>query len=78
MPRKGFRSHAHRAVVHNHDHTHITHYVHARTGVEHLMASHRHAHNHARIEHAHLPHEEAAREHGREAHIHDHEHPAES
>ncbi len=80
MPRKDFEGHTHDAMVHNHEHLHVTHYLHAgaRGTLEHLLANHRHEHNHAAVTHAHLPHEDEAREHRREAHIHDHAHPAQS
>ncbi|HLB23291.1 MAG TPA: hypothetical protein VJP07_04300 [Dehalococcoidia bacterium] len=78
MPRKGFEAHPHSAIIHRHEHTHVTHYAHPRAVVEHLLSSHRHEHNHSRIEHAHPPHENVPREHLHEAHIHDHAHPAES
>jgi hypothetical protein len=78
MARKGFESHPHSAIIHDHEHSHVTHYVHARKGVEHLLASHSHQHNHSRLEHAHIPHEDIPREHLHEAHIHEHAHPAES
>lgn len=78
MARKGFESHVHSAIVHSHEHHHVTHYVHTRKGVEHLLTSHRHQHNHSHLEHAHLPHEDIPREHLHEAHIHEHAHPTES
>lgn len=76
MARKGYVSHDHSAVVHRHDHVHVTHYSHAGArGVEHLTSTHAHEHNHSAVEHAHIPHEDLGHEHRREAHIHDHAHP---
>lgn len=75
----GFENHTHPAIVHSHDHIHMTH--HARHGaggeVEHLTSDHTHDHNHPALEHAHTPHENPDREHEHEAHIHDHAHPTE-
>jgi hypothetical protein len=73
--------HSHEAVVHAHDHPHVTH--NRREGPdefigewEHLTALHAHEHNHTPITHSHLPHENAEHEHLGEAHIHDHSHPS--
>jgi hypothetical protein len=70
--------HSHEAQVHQHEHTHVTHYL--RHGEEwaHLTANHDHEHNHAPLTHSHQPHEDPAKEHQREAHVHDHEQPARS
>ena len=75
--------HSHDAVVHTHEHPHVTH--NRREGPdelvgewEHLTALHTHEHNHAPITHSHLPHENAEHEHPGEAHIHDHSHPSAS
>jgi hypothetical protein len=72
---------SHDAVVHNHDHPHVTH--NRREGPdevvgewEHLTALHAHEHNHAAITHFHSPHENAEHEHLGEAHVHDHSHPS--
>ena len=73
--------HSHEAIVHDHEHPHMTH--NRREGPdelvgewEHLTALHTHEHNHATITHSHLPHENAEHEHLGEAHIHDHSHPS--
>ena len=73
--------HPHEAVVHAHEHPHVTH--NRREGAdelvgewEHLTAVHAHEHNHTAITHSHLPHENAEHEHLGEAHVHDHSHPA--
>jgi hypothetical protein len=72
--------HSHEAVVHAHEHPHVTH--NRREGPdevmgewEHLTGLHEHEHNHSMLEHRHLAHEDAAHEHLGEAHIHDHSHP---
>lgn len=78
MAPKGFVAHDHPALVHRHEHVHVTHYAHTgKRGVEHLTCTHRHEHNHAPVQHAHAPHEDVEREHRREAHVHNHEHPTE-
>jgi hypothetical protein len=73
--------HSHEAIVHTHEHPHVTH--NRREGTdevvgewEHLTALHEHEHNHSAIAHSHLPHENAEHEHLGEAHIHDHSHPS--
>jgi hypothetical protein len=77
----GYVEHSHEAVVHTHEHPHVTH--NRREGAdellgewEHLTALHTHEHNHAALTHSHLPHENAEHEHLGEAHIHDHSHPS--
>jgi hypothetical protein len=54
--------HSHEAQVHQHEHTHVTHYL--RHGEEwaHLTANHDHEHNHAPLTHSHQPHEDPAKE----------------
>ncbi len=76
-----FVAHGHDALVHIHEHPHVTH--NRREGPdeimgewEHLTSTHTHEHNHAAVSHSHLPHESAEHEHLGEAHIHDHSHPA--
>jgi hypothetical protein len=76
-----FDHHDHGAIVHGHQHVHITHCVvdgdYSR--VEHKTAVHVHEHNHSQTEHSHQPHPESGGfEHDYEAHIHDHAHPAQS
>ncbi len=80
MTTEGFQAHSHQAVVHGHEHPHVTHHCKGGAGgaVEHLVATHAHEHNHAAVEHAHVPHQNAEREHAHECHIHDHSHPTES
>jgi hypothetical protein len=68
-------AHDHEAVVHGHEHIHVTHYQRPGEDVTHLVASHGHEHNHPEISHDHEPHEEPDKEHPREAHIHDHARP---
>jgi hypothetical protein len=70
--------HAHDAEVHQHEHTHVTHYRQHGREWEHLMATHDHRHNHPGVSHAHAPHVDPGKEHAREAHIHDHERPDQS
>jgi hypothetical protein len=72
--------HSHGALVHDHEHFHVTH---NRTdpgkgvgGWEHLTANHSHSHNHASMDHVHRPHRNFDVEHHQEAHVHDHDHPA--
>lgn len=73
-------AHMHEAVVHAHDHYHVSHYHGGLVGeFKHRAFWHTHEHNHLAIEHGHdydLADEE--REHGKEAHIHDHAAPATS
>jgi hypothetical protein len=71
-------THAHDAEVHQHEHTHVTHYLQHGREWEHLMATHDHRHNHPGVSHAHAPHVDPGKEHAREAHIHDHERPDQS
>ncbi len=74
-----FDPHSHRALLHNHEHFHITH--HAKEGevlaIEHLAAIHAHMHNHIGIDHSHGAHLDEEREHMHEGHIHDHSDPTE-
>lgn len=74
---QAFIAHKHDAMVHTHEHVHITH--HAKGGsaqIEHLVSTHSHEHNHAAVDHSHAPHRNVEQEHSHEAHIHNHEHPA--
>lgn len=72
-------SHTHGAMLHEHEHVHVTHsrrdFGKGVGGWEHLTAAHSHRHNHAPLVHTHRPHRDFESEHGREAHIHDHEQP---
>ena len=70
--------HSHDAQVHDHEHSHVTHYLRGGEQVEHMTSAHSHEHNHAAVSHAHEPHEDPQQEHTREAHIHDHAAPADS
>ena len=71
-------SHHHDAVVHAHEHTHVTHYQRPGEDVTHLIARHSHEHNHPALSHSHEPHEDIDKEHSREGHVHDHAHPGTS
>lgn len=70
--------HSHDAVVHTHDHYHVTHH---HTGgllgeFEHRTRYHLHEHNHAPLVHAHQSSREDERaDHDSTAHTHDHEAP---
>lgn len=73
--------HTHPAVVHSHDHYHVSH--HHRSGMagvvgefEHRAYWHTHIHDHAQLTHSHdYNHADEEEHHGREAHIHDHAAP---
>lgn len=67
--------HEHGALIHDHLHAHITHYLLYGTSMEHLVSRHEHEHNHAAVAHEHSEQQRHAA-HEREAHIHDHGHPA--
>jgi hypothetical protein len=75
-------THAHRELVHGHDHYHVSH--HHRDGMllgewEHRTSWHAHEHNHSALLHAHeYSVDDEEREHDHEAHLHDHAAPAES
>jgi len=71
-------SHHHDAMVHGHEHVHVTYYHRPDEDVTHLVATHDHEHNHPDMTHAHQPHEYPEKEHHREGHIHDHASPAAS
>jgi hypothetical protein len=71
-----FEEHHHEAMVHDHEHWHVTHNHRAMTGgFEHLSWKHAHEHDHAELTHAHFPHEDFESEHLDEAHDHDHGEP---
>jgi hypothetical protein len=68
-----WESHAHEALVHAHDHYHVTHNFNARVGgFDHLSSEHEHDHDHAETKHSHYPHQDFEHEHRYEAHDHDH------
>lgn len=72
-------SHHHDAIVHEHEHWHVTHnWNEERQDFEHLAARHSHIHDHASLTHAHRPHEDFEHEHAGEAHIHDHDEPVDT
>lgn len=71
--------HRHEAMVHTHDHYHVSH--HHGGGLlgswEHRTFWHTHEHNHNAMMHSHDYSEQDERDqHGKEAHIHDHSAPA--
>ncbi|HVM20875.1 MAG TPA: hypothetical protein VM307_13020 [Egibacteraceae bacterium] len=72
----GFESHTHDAVVHSHEHWHVTHNFNAQAQTfVHLASQHTHEHDHAALEHAHFPHQDFESEHRGEAHDHYHADP---
>jgi hypothetical protein len=74
--RPDFEEHHHDAMVHDHEHWHVTHnYRPMSGGFEHLSWKHSHEHDHAAMTHAHWPHEDFDAEHAGEAHDHDHGEP---
>jgi hypothetical protein len=74
--RPDFEEHHHDAMVHDHEHWHVTHNYRALTGgFEHLSWKHSHEHDHAELTHSHVPHEDFEGEHADEAHDHDHGEP---
>jgi hypothetical protein len=76
MSEPGLEQHTHDAVVHDHDHWHVTHnWSETARTFEHLASRHSHEHDHAALEHAHAPHADVEREHAGEAHVHDHDDP---
>jgi hypothetical protein len=71
-----FEHHRHDAVVHSHEHWHVTHNFSEMAGTfEHLASQHAHAHDHAELEHSHYPHRDFESEHKGEAHEHYHADP---
>jgi hypothetical protein len=68
--------HTHDAMVHEHEHWHVTHNWSETAGTfEHLAARHSHPHDHAELTHSHVPHVDFDSEHAGEAHVHDHDRP---
>ena len=72
------QNHDHEAVVHDHEHFHVTHYSRPGEDITHMEATHAHDHNHPAVSHEHEQHEDPEKEHQREGHIHDHARPEES
>ena len=71
-----FEQHRHDAVVHSHEHWHVTHNFSEMAGTfEHLASLHAHEHDHAELEHSHYPHRDFESEHKGEAHEHYHADP---
>jgi hypothetical protein len=68
-------THDHQAIVHEHEHTHVTHYDRPGEETTHMVARHAHEHNHPALSHDHEPHEDPDKEHLRESHVHDHARP---
>ena len=76
MAEHGFEHHQHDAMVHDHEHWHVTHnWSDTAMTFAHLASKHAHEHDHAQIDHAHVPHLDFESEHAGEAHIHDHDDP---
>jgi hypothetical protein len=67
-------AHDHDAMVHDHQHVHVTHYLRHGSDLEHELATHAHPHDHPAVAHQHEAHTDSAKEHEREAHVHDHRH----
>jgi hypothetical protein len=72
------QEHVHEAIVHGHDHYHVSHH---HTGgplgeFEHRARYHAHQHDHGQLVHGHKhdP-EQEEQDHGKEAHVHDHTNP---
>ena len=73
---EAWEEHHHDAIVHTHEHYHVTHnYNDLTTGFDHLSSSHAHEHDHGELTHTHHPHIDFEGEHHGEAHVHDHEAP---
>ncbi len=74
--------HTHLAIMHAHDHYHVTH--HHKSGIigegwDHRTFWHTHEHNHNELAHTHdFAHEDEIAEHGKESHTHDHAAPTQS
>lgn len=67
MAAKDFEQHAHKAMVHDHEHWHVTHNWSDTAGTfEHLGSRHSHEHDHAALTHAHVPHVDFDSEHAGE------------
>lgn len=71
------QQHDHDALVHDHEHWHVTHNW-SGGEFEHLASRHSHTHDHASLTHAHLPHRDFDHEHAGEAHVHDHDEPVDT
>lgn len=71
------QQHDHDALVHDHDHWHVTHNWNGST-FDHLASRHSHERNHASVTHSNLPHRDVDHEQGGEAHGHDHDEPVET
>ena len=72
-----WEEHDHDAIVHSHEHYHVTHNFREMTGgFEHLSSEHEHKHDHTPVNHGHYPHQDLQHEHLGEAHVHDHVQPA--
>lgn len=79
MADQQFDQHTHEAMVHQHEHWHVTHNWSETAGTfEHLAARHSHEHDHASLTHAHVPHVDFDTEHAGEAHVHDHDQPVDT
>jgi hypothetical protein len=73
--------HTHEAVMHAHDHYHVSHHhMHGLMGEwEHRTYWHTHEHNHSELTHGHdYRQSDEDLGHAKEAHIHDHAAPADS
>lgn len=71
-----WEEHHHEAIIHSHEHHHVTHNYNQMTGgYDHLSSIHVHEHDHNEVRHVHYPHQDFAKEHQYEAHIHDHDVP---
>jgi hypothetical protein len=68
-------THDHQAIVHEHEHIHVTHYDRPEEEIAHMVARHPHEHNHPALTHDHKPHGDPDKEHLRESHVHDHARP---
>ena len=79
MADQEFDQHTHEAMVHQHEHWHVTHNWSETAGTfEHLAARHSHEHDHASLTRAHVPHVDFDAEHAGEAHVHDHDQPVDA
>jgi hypothetical protein len=68
-----WEQHDHEALIHAHEHPHVTHNFNDRTaGFDHLSSAHEHEHDHAKVSHSHFAHRDFESEHRGEAHDHDH------
>ena len=79
MADQQFDQHTHDAMVHQHEHWHVTHnWSETASTFEHLAARHSHEHDHASLTHAHVPHVDFDTEHAGEAHVHDPDQPVDT